>query len=133
MVTVVFVYRKGPQEGLSLGSPLPPEANGVITMLLHYHLAVAMATPTPGLPSLSTLVFYFLFFRETFYYGACVLTRETETERQKVKNHLSGRMATLQSLLHSPLRILGMYAHMPGMSFKPPGLGLHQLCEGPVM
>ena len=33
-------------------------------------------------------------------------------------------MVMLQSLLlHSPLRILGTHAHMPSVSFKPPGLG----------
>ena len=32
-------------------------------------------------------------------------------------------MVTPQSLLHSPLRILGTHAHMPGVSSKPPGPG----------
>ena len=51
--------------------------------------------------------------------------RQRETERQKARNHPPGGMATLQSLLlHSPLGILGMHAHTPDMSSKPPGPGL---------
>ena len=47
--------------------------------------------------------------------------RETETENEQLP---PGGMAKPESLLHSPLRILGMHTHMPGVSFKPPGLGL---------
>ena len=46
-------------------------------------------------------------------------------ERQKVRNHPPKGLTMLQSLLlHSPLGILGTNADVPGMSFKPPGLGL---------
>ena len=50
--------------------------------------------------------------------------RQRERERQKARNHPPGGMATPQSLLlHPPLGILGMHAHAPGVSFKPPGPG----------
>ena len=46
--------------------------------------------------------------------------RETESEKSP-----PGGMATLQSLLlHSPLGILSTHAHVPGVSFEPPGPGL---------
>ena len=49
---------------------------------------------------------------------------QRETERRKARNHPPGWMAMPQSLLlHSPLGILGMHAHAPGVSFKPPGPG----------
>ena len=68
----------------------------------------------------------------SFFFSCVVFTigrvhlpdRQRQTERQKVRNHLPGGMATPQSLLlHSPLGILGTHTHVPGMSFKPPGPG----------
>ena len=52
-------------------------------------------------------------------------TRQTDRERQRDRKREitpPGEMVTLQSLLlHSPLEILGTHAHVPGVSFKPPG------------
>ena len=57
---------------------------------------------------------------------ALVLTRKTEKDREtESEKSPPGEMAMLQSLLlRSPLRILGTHAHVPGVSFKPPGPGL---------
>jgi len=52
---------------------------------------------------------YNFFFLRGFWLRVHVLTRERQKVRGKVRNHTPGRMATLQSLLHSPLRILGMH------------------------
>lgn len=41
------VDRKGPKEGLPMGPPPPPEANGVIMMLKSCDAAVAKAVPAP--------------------------------------------------------------------------------------
>ena len=49
--------------------------------------------------------------------------RQRETERQKARNNPPEGMATPQSLLRSPLRILGTHEYMPSVSFKPPGSG----------
>ena len=61
----------------------------------------------------------------------CAYQREIQRQRQrdrarvrgKVRNHPPGGMVMSQSLLHSPLGILGTHAHVPGVSFKPQGMG----------
>ena len=56
-----------------------------------------------------------------------MLARKAGRDRQKVRNHPSEGMAIPQSfLLHSPLGILGMHTHVPGMSSKTPSLGFEQ-------
>ena len=67
-----------------------------------------------------------LFFLErVLCYRACALTRQTERDREtESEKSPPGGMVTPQSLLlHSPLEILGMHAHAPGVSFKPLGPG----------
>ena len=55
----------------------------------------------------------------------CAYWRDKRDRKQEFTSHPHPEgMATLQSfLLHSPFRILGPHAHVPGVSFKPPGPG----------
>ena len=56
-------------------------------------------------------------FKRVFWYRVCAVAGE----REKARNHLptcGGGKPTLQSLLHSPLGILGTHAHMFSVNFK---------------
>nr|KAF6424583.1 CDK2 associated cullin domain 1 [Molossus molossus] len=54
-VPAVSVDRKGPKEGLQLGPPPPPEANGVIMMLKSCDAAAAVAKAVPAPTPSSTI------------------------------------------------------------------------------
>ncbi|KAK2099068.1 hypothetical protein P7K49_024519 [Saguinus oedipus] len=54
-VPAVSVDRKGPKEGLPMGPPPPPEANGVIMMLKSCDAAAAVAKAAPAPTASSTI------------------------------------------------------------------------------
>ena len=72
----------------------------------------------------SVLFHFFIVCLWDFCYKAHVLTRKSE--RQKSTNHLSGGMTMPQSLLLSPLNILGTHTHAPGVTLKPQDLVIEQ-------
>lgn len=75
--------------------------------------------PSPDTLGLTSPLNQYLSF---FYYKVCSLAGESDREKETGIYPPRGR-TVLHSLLYSPLRIWGMYTHVPGVIFKVPGRG----------